>query len=167
MTAGGAMAAEFAQEAANTRKMLERVPWDKAAWRPHAKSMTMGHLATHVAHLTGWPAQILAGEGLDLASPEAAALVPSLPSSAGDLLAAFDRHVAASRTAIAGASLEALGQTWTLRHGDHVILSLPRGAVLRGMVMNHSIHHRAQLGVYLRLNDVPVPGMYGPSADEA
>jgi len=167
MTMGSVMAAEFEHEAANTRKLLGRVPWERADWRPHPKSMAMGRLAMHVAGLAGWAAGVVGADGLDLASPAAAAMVPPPTTSTEELLAFFDRNVATSRAAIAGASDESLGQTWTLRHGDRVLLSLPRAAALRGMVMNHGIHHRAQLGVYLRLNDVPIPGMYGPSADEA
>lgn len=167
MSLSAAMVAEWDHETANTRRMLERVPWDRCAWRPHAKSYSMEQLARHLAHLVGWPAGILESDALDLASPAAAAMVPPQPHSTADLLASFERNAAASRAAMAGATPHALGQMWTLRHGARVILSLPRAAVIRSMAMNHAVHHRAQLGVYLRLNDLPVPGMYGPSADES
>jgi uncharacterized damage-inducible protein DinB len=159
------MAAEFAEEAAKTRRMLERVPWDKADWRPHPKSMPMGALASHVAQLAGFPALIVTTEGRDIAQPGGAA--PARPTSTAGLLEVFDRNAAASEKALGSARDADLQQTWTLRQGERVLLSLPRGVAARGMGIHHSIHHRAQLGVYLRLNDVPVPGMYGPSADEA
>lgn len=167
MTLGSAMLAEFDHEAANTRRMLERVPADRLDWRPHPKSMTMGQLANHIASLAGWSTVVLSTAGVNLASPEARALQPPAVDSVQALVERFDRNVAAARAAIAGVSDAALAEPWTLTHGAHTLLTMPRGAVLRSMVMNHGIHHRAQLGVYLRLQDIPVPGMYGPSADEA
>lgn len=167
VTAGAMLAAEFGHETANTRRFLERVPWEKADWRPHPKSMPLGNLAVHLASLHAWAQAVVADDGLDLASFAARGFSPPAIHSRDALLAYFDETVAAAGRAIGGASDEVLGQIWTLRQGERVIMSLPKAAVLRSMVLSHSIHHRAQLGVYLRLNDIPVPGVYGPSADEA
>jgi uncharacterized damage-inducible protein DinB len=164
MTISTAMVREWDHETANTRRMLERVPWEKRDWRPHPKSMTLGRLALHIAQLAGRPAAILNSDGLDVAAPRPQA---AEPHSTADLLASFDQGVAASRAALAGADPERLAQPWTLRRGEQIMASMPRAAAIRNMGMNHAVHHRAQLGVYLRLNDVPIPGMYGPSADEA
>ncbi len=157
---------EFDQEMANTRKTLERVPEDKLAWTPHPKSMAMGRLATHVAQIPGWATMTLEKDSLDLAPQGVPVEPPQEAKSRKELLELFDKNVAGARAAIAGASDEHLGKPWTLLSGGRTILTLPRIAVLRGFVMNHGIHHRAQLGVYLRLNNLPVPALYGPSADE-
>jgi uncharacterized damage-inducible protein DinB len=157
---------EFDHEMANTRKALERVPDDKFGWKPHEKSMTLGRLATHVAELTGWIPTTLETESLDFAPPGAPPFQPKIAASQAELLATFDKNVAAARAAIGGAGDAQWMVPWTLLNGGQTIFSLPRIAVLRGMVMNHIIHHRGQLAVYLRLNDVPVPALYGPSADE-
>lgn len=160
-----ALLPEFDHEMANTRRVLERVPEEKLSWRPHPKSFTMAALASHVANLPSWTNITLGSESLDLASPEAT--TPRTPvSSQQELLALFDGNVTAARSALADASNEQLVVPWTLHKADQVIMTLPRIAVLRNMVMNHIIHHRAQLTVYLRLNDVAVPSIYGPSADE-
>ena len=157
-----ALLPEFDQEMANTRKTLERVPDDKMDWTPHAKSFTMGKLATHVARLPEWGKITLATESLDYMKEP-----PGAPfQTSAEVLAGFDKLVAECRAAIAGASDEEMFKDWTLLAGGQHIFSMPRIAVLRSFVMNHIIHHRAQLGVYLRLNDIPVPGVYGPSADE-
>jgi DinB family len=154
---------EFDQEMANTRRSLERVPGDKFDWKPHSKSMTLGSLATFVAILPSWGTTTIAQDSLDLLGP-----APPAPdaSSAKDLVELFDKNVADARSAIAGASDQHLMKPWTLLKGDQRLLSLPRITVLRSFVMNHMIHHRGQLSVYLRMNDVPVPALYGPSADE-
>ena len=161
-----ALLPEFDHEMANTRKTLERVPDDKLDWKPHSKSMAMGGLATHLSNLPTWANYAIARDSLDLA-PEGKPL-PSAPAvkSRSELLEVFDSNVAKARAAIAGASDEDLFKPWTLQHNGKQILTLPKVAVLRSFVMNHNIHHRAQLGVYLRLNDIPVPSIYGPSADE-
>ncbi len=164
---GRAMAAECEREGAGTRRMLERIPWERALWQPHPKSWPLGSLAVHLAHLWGWPASIVRTRSLDLASPEAAAMVPGRPASTADLLAALDRNIAASCAALREAGPGALGETWILRHGERVLLTMPRAEVIRTMGFNHAIHHRGQLALYLRLLDIPVPGMYGSSADEA
>lgn len=157
---------EFDHEMANTRKTLERVPSDKFDWKPHAKSMAMGGLATHLGNIPTWVNYTIGQDSLDLA-PEGQPLpATELAKSEAELLSTFDENVAKARAAIDGASDEELFQPWTLLSNGSQILTLPKIAVLRSFVMNHLIHHRAQLGVYLRLNDIPVPSIYGPSADE-
>jgi uncharacterized damage-inducible protein DinB len=157
---------EFDQEMANTRKTLERVPVDKLGWKPHEKSMTMGRLATHVAEIPGWGANAIERESLDIAPTMEGYPVPPSLGSKAELLELFDKGVAAARAAIAGADDAHLMKPWSLMFGSKTIFTMPRSAVLRAMIMSHGIHHRAQLGVYLRLNNVPVPAIYGPSADE-
>lgn len=157
---------EFDHEMANTRKTLERVPDEKLDWQPHEKSMAMGGLATHLSNLPTWAIYTISQDSLDLA-PDGVPLPPMQPvKSRSELLEVFDSNVAKARAAISAASDEELFKGWTLLHGGKQILTLPKIAVLRSFVMNHNIHHRAQLGVYLRLNDIPVPSIYGPSADE-
>jgi uncharacterized damage-inducible protein DinB len=162
-----ALLPEFDHEMANTRKALERVPEDKFSWTPHAKSMTLGRLATHVAELTAWVITALESESFDFAPPGAPPYKPKTAGSRAEILEIFDKNVAAARAAIGGAGDAQLMAPWTLLNGGKTVFSMPRIAVLRAMVMNHTIHHRGQLSVYLRLNDVPVPALYGPSADEA
>lgn len=157
---------EFDQEMANTRKTLERVPADKFDWKPHEKSMPMGQLAVHIATMPGWAAETINRDVLDVAPPDGPAYEPPTVNSQEELVKLFDENVALGRAAIAGASDEHLAKPWTLLAGGREILTTPRVDVLRSFVMNHTIHHRAQLGVYLRLNDLPVPAIYGPSADE-
>src|SRR3982074_1355447 len=156
---------EFDHEMANTRKTLERVPDDKFDWKPHEKSFPMGGLATHLSNLPSWARVGINQDEFDMAPGSVPVKTPELHSTAG-VLEQFDKNVAAARAAIAGASDEHLFKPWALLSNGNQILSLPRVAVLRSFVMNHIIHHRAQLGVYLRLNDIPVPSIYGPSADE-
>ncbi|MFB3921849.1 MAG: DinB family protein [Terriglobia bacterium] len=157
---------EFDQEMGNTRKVLERVPEDKLNWKPHSKSFAMGALATHVAMIPGWGTFTLEGDSFDLAAP-GAATPPPPAASRKELLALFDGNVSKFRAALASAEDAAMLAPWSLRNGAATIFTMPRAAVIRTSIMNHCIHHRAQLGVYLRLNDVPVPGLYGPSADES
>ena len=157
---------EFDHEMANTRKTLERVPDDKFAWKPHEKSMTLGALSTHVANIPSWTAQTFDRDELDVAPPGAPAYRLEEAKSTAELLEAFDRNVASARSALEAASDENWQGKWSLLMTGKPIFNLPRTAVMRGFVMNHLIHHRAQLGVYLRLLDVPVPSIYGPSADE-
>jgi uncharacterized damage-inducible protein DinB len=153
---------EFDMEMANTRKTLERVPEDRFSYQPDPKSMTMGRLAAHVAEMPGWGSITMNMDSLDLAGN----FTPFNPTNRAELLAGFDKNIAETRAAIAAASDEAFMQPWSLKMGDQVLFTMPRVAVIRSMVMNHVIHHRAQLTVYFRLNGVPVPGLYGPSADE-
>ena len=158
---------EFDQEMAKTRKVLERCPEDKFSWRPHAKSWTMAALATHIANMPGWAVETIARNSLDIAPPGAPPYKEEPAGSRKELLDRFDKNTVAARSAVAGATDEQLMKPWSLLSGGQVVFTMPRISVLRTMIMNHGIHHRAQLGVYLRLNDVPVPGTYGPSADEA
>ncbi len=166
MSINEALLPEFDQEMANTRKSLERVPEEKLDWRPHEKSMTLRQLALHLALFPSWATETLEKESIDIAPPGAPAYQPPTVNSRKDILALFDRDLPRARAGLAKASDAHLLKTWALLKGGKTIFALPRAAVLRGMVMNHMIHHRAQLGVYLRLNNVPVPAIYGPSADE-
>ncbi len=157
-----AMLPEFDHEMANTRKTLERIPEDKFGWKPHVKSATLGGLATHLATITQWTEAIIGQDSFDVADAP-----PNQPlKSRDEVLAAFDKSTATARKAIAGAKDGDLMKPWSLKMGGNAIFTLPRAAVLRSFIFSHTIHHRAQLGVYLRLNDVPVPSIYGPSADE-
>src|SRR5215467_12330177 len=153
---------EFDHEMSNTRKSLERIPDGKFDWKPHAKSMTLGGLATHLATITHWADAIVGQPSFDIAT---APPQPSLKTRK-EVLDTFDKSTATARKAIAGATDEQLMQPWSLTKGGTPIFTLPRIGVLRSFILNHTIHHRAQLGVYLRLNDIPVPSIYGPSADE-
>ena len=166
MALSEALLPEFDVEMANTRKTLERVPDDKLGWKPHEKSGTMAWLAGHLANLPSWIGITLERDSFDMAPPEGQPPPPPQPTSTAEILETFDKNVAAARAAIAGASDEAFFKPWSLLSGGNTIFTMPKTAVLRSFVMNHSIHHRAQLGVYLRLNDVAVPSIYGPSADE-
>jgi len=154
---------EFDEEMKNTRKLLECVPDGKFDYQPHEKSMNLGRLATHVAELPAWGCMTLDMEVLDLQP----GFKPHIATTRAELLEMFDRKAAEARRKIAAASDEDWAKTWTFKYDGKAIFSMPRSVVMRGTVMNHLIHHRAQLGVYLRLNDVGIPGMYGPSADEA
>jgi len=153
---------EFDMEMANTRRTLERVPTDKFSWQPHSKSFTMGKLATHLATLPTWTGVTLTTSELDLAVP----FDQPKPATTEELLAVFDKSVAEARAILAGATDDVFFQTWTLKKGEQVIFTMPKVAVLRGFVLNHLVHHRGQMTVYLRLNEIPVPALYGPSADE-
>ncbi len=166
MTATQYYVPEFDQEMATTRRVLARVPEDKLDWKPHPKSMSLGQLASHVAQLPDWASNIFRADEFDFRPPDAPPFKGADCKSNKELLDLFDKSVATAREAIAGAREDALDSAWTLRAGPHTIFSAPRWSVWRGFGMNHMVHHRAQLAVYLRLLDVPVPGIYGPSADE-
>lgn len=166
MKIADAMVNEYDQEMANTRRTLERVPEAKFGWKPHDKSGTLGWLAAHVANLAHWPTMIAGKDSLDLQPAGKPPSPPSAPASTRDLLASFDKNVKEGREAIASITNEEMMQPWSLLRGGQKLMTLPKAAVIRGFVMNHHIHHRAQLTVYLRLLDVPVPALYGPSADE-
>ncbi|OGF58683.1 MAG: damage-inducible protein DinB [Candidatus Fischerbacteria bacterium RBG_13_37_8] len=157
---------EFDQEMAKTRITLERIPEDKLAWKPHEKSFSLGDLAMHIANINSWTALTINNEIFDMAPPGAPPFQKPKVNSLDEILAVFDKNVISAREAIAKSSNDHLLKVWTLLSGGKTILSLPRIAALRGFILNHSIHHRAQLGVYLRLNNVPVPAIYGRSADE-
>jgi uncharacterized damage-inducible protein DinB len=166
MSLSEALLPEFDQEMSNTRKTLERVPESKFSWKPHEKSGTMGWLAGHLASIPSWTTITINQDSLDLAPEGKPTQPPPVPSSTKQLLEMFDKNVAEGRAALAGASDAHLFKFWSLLNNGNTILTMPRIDCLRTWVMNHNIHHRAQLGVYLRLNNVPVPAIYGPSADE-
>jgi uncharacterized damage-inducible protein DinB len=155
--------AEFKQECAATRRVLERVPGDKLFWQPHPKSLTLGQLALHVASLPGAFAQILPPDTFDI---PADAFVFKSPATTTEILETLDAGVAAAAQYISTLTPEAAQGTWTAKSQGHVAMALPRAAALRGLLISHSIHHRGQLTVYLRELDVKVPSIYGPSADE-
>jgi uncharacterized damage-inducible protein DinB len=160
-----AILGEMEHEMKTTRRLLERVPSDKLDWQPHSKSMTMRQLSTHIAEMAGWMPSMLTTKELDFGAPENA-YKPAQINNSKELVELFDANVKKAREALAGASDQTMMETWTLRNGPDVIFSLPKAGVVRAMILNHLIHHRGQLSVYLRLNDVPVPSIYGPSADE-
>ena len=166
MTYAETLLPEFDQEMANTRKVLERIPEDKLDWRAHPKSNTIGWNANHVADLVNWLAQALTRPSLDVAPVGGEPYPFPKLTSRREILDLFDRNVAAARTAITALRDEEMVQMWTLLRAGQPIFTMPRAAVVRGVVLNHLIHHRAHLCVYLRLNGIPVPGMYGPSGDE-
>jgi uncharacterized damage-inducible protein DinB len=153
---------EFDHEMTLTRKVLERVPDDRLDWKPHAKSYAAGQLAQHLATIPLWGMLTLSQSDVDLAG-----MPPLEPlKTRTDILALFDGHAASARAALVGKSDAELKAQWALKRDGHVIFSMPKHAVWRSFVISHLIHHRAQLGLYLRLLDVPVPSTYGPSADE-
>jgi uncharacterized damage-inducible protein DinB len=153
---------EFDEEMKNTRKMLECVPDALLNFQPHPKSMTLGRLAAHVAELPSWTTFTLDLEVLEIPAD----FKPSEAGSRKELLEKFDKGVADARVKIKGATDQQWHQIWTLKFGGQTVMQMPRAVVMRSIILNHMIHHRAQLGVFLRLKDVAIPGMYGPSADE-
>ncbi len=155
---------EFDREMATTRTMLERVPEERATWTPHAKSWTMGELAAHIANLPRLGLITMEADELDVSPPNGGSNSPRFDSTA-DLVRRFDDNVKKARAAIESASDSDMMEPWTLRRAGKTIWTLPRAAVLRSFILSHMIHHRGQLSVYLRLNDVPLPPVYGPSAD--
>ena len=157
---------EFDHEMANTRKVLERIPDDKLDWQPHPKSHTIGWNANHLANLPDWLVHTLATRELDIAPVGGEPYSYPKATNGREILEMFDRNVTAAREAITRANEEQMAQPWTLSQAGKPIFTMPRSAVVRQVVLNHIIHHRAILCVYLRLNDIPVPGMYGPSGDE-
>jgi uncharacterized damage-inducible protein DinB len=165
MGAGEGLLKEFDLEMASTRKTLERIPEDKLTWKPHEKSMVLGRLAGHLAELPGFGLRMIEVDSFNFAN-RPTGQKPTVAESQKHVLEIFDKNVAAFREAMAGVSDADLQKNWTLAAGDKKIYDGPRIGALRRMLMNHMIHHRAQLGVYLRLNGVPVPSVYGPSADE-
>ena len=151
---------EFDQEMTVTRRLLERVPGEKGTWKPHAKSFALGHLAQLVARMPGWITNILQATELDLSKATGYSF-----ETTATLLDEFDRGVREARAAIAGARDADFGVTWSLKHGARVLFGAPRGVVVR-QTISHIVHHRGQLTVYLRMLDVPIPSIYGPTADE-
>jgi uncharacterized damage-inducible protein DinB len=154
--------AELKHEAASTRRMLEAVPFTSYDWRPHEKSMTLGRLSSHIAEIPVWINRALDGNQFDFAG-----FVPAKPTLADNtaLLAYFDQFLNNAVTALEAASDEALNENFVIRRGEQVLYQFPRKVMIRNFTMNHLLHHRGQLSVYLRLLNKPVPGMYGPSAD--
>lgn len=163
MALNQSLLAELKHESANTRKILARVPTDKLSWKPHEKSYTLGHLAIHIASLTGWVGRIINHNEFDFGKNKFAQ--PTVESTE-QILKTFDDTLTANISVLESATDDSLNEKWTFRRGDTIFFTLPRKVVLRNMAFNHLIHHRGQLSVYLRLLDVPVPGMYGPTADE-
>lgn len=156
---------DLEHELASTRRVLERLPEDKFGWKPHEKSYSLGTLAFHIANLVFWQKISFTESGFDLAGsppPEKGADLPGKE----ELLKKFDENVEALHAALAEVADEHLGEPWTLRHGEHEIFTSKRADVMRRFGISHMVHHRGQLTVYLRLLDIPVPGVYGPSADE-
>lgn len=166
MAMNDALLPEFDQEMATTRKLLVALPEEDAGWKPHPRSFSLGDLAVHVVSTIGWTGSILQQTEFDLNPPGGLGWTPPSWQSKADLLTGFDAAVSAARSAIAGCADADFMSPWTLRSGDQIHFTLPRIAVLRTFVFSHVIHHRGQLSVYLRLRDVPVPSIYGQSADE-
>ena len=153
---------ELSHESATTRRLLEIVPAQHLAWKPHVKSMTMGRLATHIAEIPGWVSTILDKDGFDVAT---STYTPQTASSVAELLAMFDKNVPMAEAAIRQQTLDRLSTIWRITKQGKVMLEMPRMGVIRTLLLNHLIHHRGQLSVYLRLKDVPLPSIYGPTAD--
>jgi uncharacterized damage-inducible protein DinB len=158
---------EFDEEMACTRKFLELVPDEKLGWKPHEKCMTLGQLAWHVSDLPSWCADTLKQDSLTLSQDDyQKKVVDRQGKGRKEMLAGFDKYVSDARTRLAATTDEAMDRQWKMVWGGETVIDMPRGQVLRKWVMNHLIHHRAQLGVFLRLNGIAIPGSYGPSADE-
>ena len=165
MKFGEMLLAEYDREMANTRKMLAQVPQEKFDWRPHQKSWTMGQLSTHIANLPHWAIFTIERDEFDMAPVNGNDEAVPPAKTVAEVLERFDKNILAARKTIATAENSTYLEFWTLLKGGNKVMSQPKIAVIRGFVMNHIIHHRAQLGVYLRLNDVAVPSVYGPTAD--
>ena len=163
MSQKDALIAELKNEAGNTRKILIKVPQEKFAWKPHEKSMTIGRLAAHIAEIPVWVNRTLEAQEFDFASIP---LVRNTYEDSVTLLQVFEEKQAAALSALQNASDEILGQQFVVRRGEQIAFQMPRKVMIRNFAFNHLVHHRGQLSVYLRLLDIPVPGMYGPSADE-
>jgi uncharacterized damage-inducible protein DinB len=157
---------EFNQEMATTRRVLERVPEDKLSWKPHDKSMSMDRLAGHVAEMVGWVAESIEKDFVDFAPVGGTPMQPTIATSRQQLLEIFDKNCDRGRKALAGASDEEFMKNWSLKRGGETLFTMPKLNVIRTFCLNHVVHHRAQLSVYLRLNNVAVPSIYGPTADE-
>jgi len=163
MSINDALMAELQQEAAATRKCLERIPAETFDWKPHEKSMTMSRLATHVAEMVGWVKDTVENPELDFATMD---YKPFAPETTAELVEYFDAQYAAATESLKNVSDAVMMENWKMRNGEKIYVDLPRVQVMRGFIFNHIVHHRGQLSVYLRLRDIPVPPIYGPSADE-
>jgi uncharacterized damage-inducible protein DinB len=157
---------EFDQEMGMTRRVLERVPEDRLDWRAHPKSNTIGWNANHLAEIPGWVEGVLTLPSWNIAPAGGTPYRSPALVSRQEILHLFDKNVAAARKAISQVKDEEMAQEWSLLMGDKVLFAMPRSKVIRNILLNHTIHHRAILCVYLRLNDIPVPRLYGPSGDE-
>jgi uncharacterized damage-inducible protein DinB len=166
MSISHALLPEFDQEVATTRKVLDRVPEDKYGWKPHEKSMTAGRLASHIAEMGGWGSMTMTTEVFDFAPGGVSAFPPANFATKEELLGGYDKIMSEARSALAAASDSDYMTNWTLQNNGKTLMTMPRVAVIRAFVINHVIHHRGQLSVYLRLLGEPVPSIYGPSADE-
>lgn len=164
MATKDAFIAELKYESSLTRKILERVPLDKKEWKPHEKSMTLGRLATHVAEISHWISDIIHIDDYDFATNFN--FKPRTASSSEELLDIFQTILDKAIADLSGMNDDDFSKTWIVRRGEQVMFNTPKKVSIRSWALNHMIHHRGQLSVYLRLLDVPVPGMYGPSADE-
>ncbi len=162
MTLADALLPEFDREMSTSRRVLERVPEDHLTWKPHPKSMSLGELSTHVANLPKWASLITVQSEFDVSGSDS----PRAVTSRAELLQRFDSAIAEARASLVGRTNAELLGPWTLKHAGHEVFTMPKAAALRGFFLNHLIHHRGQLTVYLRLRDVPVPPIYGPTADE-
>lgn len=154
---------ELRHEAANTRKILERIPEDQWNWKPHDKSSTLGKLACHIAELPRWADQIVSKPEFDIVKDHFDRVSVT---SKSELIATFDAIIKQTTAILENTKDEEFSSGWTFKRGGVTAFELPRTLAIRNMVLNHIVHHRGQLSVYLRLLNVPVPGMYGPSADE-
>jgi len=163
MSMAQAILPEFDYEMANTRKTLERLPENKLEFKPDPKSMSLGRLAGHIAEMPGWGAMTLQTDSFDIVPGQ---FTPLTATSRQQLLAEFDKNIASTRAALETATDENLMKSWTLSMAGNPIFTMPKMGVIRTMVLSHVIHHRAQLTVYYRMNGIPVPALYGPSADE-
>ena len=163
MPTNASFTGELKHEATLTKKMLERVPLDNKEWKPHEKSTTIGRLATHNAENLRWVAFILGSDVFDIST---AMVAPHTASSTEELLKIFQGHLDQAMAALEKATDEELDKLWTFTKAGQTVMQMPKKVAIRNMAFNHMVHHRGQLSVYLRLLNVPVPGMYGPSADE-
>ncbi len=166
MTLAESLIPEFDQEMTSTRKVLERIPDDKLDWRPHRKSNTIGWNANHLAESVEWMAGVLTTPSFDVAPPGGPRYESPKLKTRKEILELFDRNVVAARKALGATSDDAMAQQWSLLEAGNPFFTMPRASAIRMFGFSHLIHHRAVLCVYLRLNDIPVPGMYGPSGDE-
>ncbi len=166
MSVAESMLPEFDNEMATTRRLLERVPEDQLGWKPHERSATLGSLAGHLAQLPGLGSRVFSGDSVDIAPPDAPPPTPVKLESRQEILDLFDANVKKAREAIAAADDATMAKTWSLLRAGQTMFAMPRTNAVRTMLMSHSIHHRGQLSVYLRLTGAMVPSIYGPSADE-
>jgi uncharacterized damage-inducible protein DinB len=163
MTLGQILTMELQNEMVSARKMLERIPDDKLSWKPHEKSMTLERIAGHIVEMIGWTGVTLTQDELDFAKFD---FKPKVYTDSAELVADLDENIAQAVEVLKNTSNETMMENWRMRNGEQIYFEMPKAAVMRSFVMNHIIHHRGQLSVYLRMLDIPVPSIYGPSADE-